>query len=71
LAGEPVFASYDAPAGGWGALHTVAKALREQSIIMKGSRSLLLAHHDIKSGTPAAKTSPDLLRVQTRACVTK
>jgi hypothetical protein len=37
---EPVFAPYDAPAGGWGALHAVAKALREQSIVLKGSRSL-------------------------------
>jgi hypothetical protein len=32
---EPVFAPYDAPAGGWGALHAVAKALREQSVILK------------------------------------
>ena len=26
---------------------------------------VLLAHHDIKSGTPAAKSIPDLVRVQT------
>ena len=39
--GRPIFAPYDAPAGGWGALHAVAKALREQSIVLKGSRSLL------------------------------
>jgi molybdopterin-dependent oxidoreductase alpha subunit len=38
---QPVFAPYDAPAGGWGALHAVAKALREQSVVLKGSRSLL------------------------------
>src|ERR1700735_1622514 len=38
---QPVFAPYNAPAGGWGALHAVAKALREQSIVLKGSRSLL------------------------------
>ena len=38
---EPVFAPYDAPAGGWGALHAVAKALREQSVVLKGSKSLL------------------------------
>src|SRR5580700_5901038 len=38
---QPVFAPYDAPAGGWGALHAVAKALREQSIVLKGSRLLL------------------------------
>jgi molybdopterin-dependent oxidoreductase alpha subunit len=38
---EPIFAPYEAPAGGWGALHAVAKALREQSIVLKGSRSLL------------------------------
>jgi formate dehydrogenase major subunit len=37
----PGFASYDAPAGGWGALQAVAKALREQSVVLKGSRSLL------------------------------
>ena len=29
---------------------------------------VLLAHHDIKSGTPAAKSIPDLVRVQTRVC---
>src|SRR5690349_5554062 len=40
-AGKPVFAPYDAPAGGWGALHATAKALREQSVVLKGSRSLL------------------------------
>ena len=38
---KPVFAPYDAPAGGWGALHATAKALREQSILLKGSRTLL------------------------------
>jgi formate dehydrogenase major subunit len=40
-AGKPVFAPYDAPAGGWGALHATAKALREQSVELKGSRALL------------------------------
>jgi molybdopterin-dependent oxidoreductase alpha subunit len=39
--GKPVFARYDAPAGGWGALEATAKALREQSIILKGSKTLL------------------------------
>ena len=39
--GKPVFAPYDAPAGGWGALHATAKTLREQSIVLKGSKSLL------------------------------
>ncbi|HXW72643.1 MAG TPA: FdhF/YdeP family oxidoreductase [Methylocella sp.] len=29
------------PAGGWGALHATAKALREQSVILKGSEALL------------------------------
>jgi molybdopterin-dependent oxidoreductase alpha subunit len=38
---KPVFAPYDAPAGGWGAVHATAKALREQSILLKGSKSLL------------------------------
>lgn len=39
--GEMRFAPYDAPAGGWGALQAVAKALREQSIALKGSKALL------------------------------
>ena len=38
LAGKPVFAPYNAPAGGWGALHATANALREQSVVLKGSR---------------------------------
>src|ERR1700742_3550373 len=37
----PNFAPYDAPAGGWGALQAVVKALREQSVVAKGSRALL------------------------------
>src|ERR1700730_5550730 len=36
----PRFEPYESPAGGWGALQAVAKALREQSIILKGSRAL-------------------------------
>jgi formate dehydrogenase major subunit len=36
-----VFEPYESPAGGWGALHATAKALREQSIVLKGSRALL------------------------------
>ena len=39
--GPPVFARYDAPAGGWGALRATARALREQSIAIKGSKTLL------------------------------
>jgi formate dehydrogenase major subunit len=39
--GKPVFAPYDAPAGGWGALRATARALREQSVEIKGSRALL------------------------------
>jgi molybdopterin-dependent oxidoreductase alpha subunit len=39
--GPPVFARYDAPAGGWGALRATARALREQSIALKGSKTLL------------------------------
>jgi len=38
---RPVFAPYAAPAGGWGALHATARALREQSVELKGSRALL------------------------------
>src|SRR5262249_25420244 len=37
----PVFAPYDAPAGGWGALHATARAWREQSVELKGSRAVL------------------------------
>ena len=37
----PVFSRYDAPAGGWGALRATAHALREQSIALKGSKTLL------------------------------
>ena len=37
----PVFAPYNPPAGGWGALRAVARALREQSVELKGSRALL------------------------------
>src|SRR6201998_1618413 len=40
-ADKPVFAPYNAPAGGWGALHATARALREQSVALKGSRALL------------------------------
>ena len=42
LASErPVFAPYSPPAGGWGALRAVARALREQSVELKGSGALL------------------------------
>src|SRR5205814_562225 len=39
--GRPMFAPYHPPAGGWGALHATARALREQSVELKGSRALL------------------------------
>jgi len=38
---KPVFTPYDAPAGGWGALEATARALREQSVLLEGPRSLL------------------------------
>jgi molybdopterin-dependent oxidoreductase alpha subunit len=38
---RPVFAPYNPPAGGWGALRATANALREQSVELKGSRVLL------------------------------
>ncbi len=38
---RPIFAPYDPPAGGWGALRATARALREQSVELKGSRALL------------------------------
>src|ERR1700678_3601996 len=36
-----VFEPYESPAGGWGALQATAHALREQSIVLKGSKALL------------------------------
>ena len=36
-----LFEPYDSPAGGWGALQATAHALREQSIVVKGSKALL------------------------------
>jgi len=50
--GPPVFAPYDAPAGGWGALRATAHALREQSIALKGSKTLLSIVPPAVSGTP-------------------
>src|SRR6266436_1342798 len=40
-AAASVFAPYNPPAGGWGALRATARALREQSVEIKGSRALL------------------------------
>jgi formate dehydrogenase major subunit len=40
-AGGPNFAPYDSAAGGWGALRATARALREHSIVLKGSKALL------------------------------
>jgi molybdopterin-dependent oxidoreductase alpha subunit len=37
----PHFEPYESPAGGWGALQATAKALREQSVALKGSKALL------------------------------
>jgi formate dehydrogenase major subunit len=36
-----VFEPYESPAGGWGALRATALALREQSVVLKGSKALL------------------------------
>src|SRR5258707_3125142 len=41
MSDAPKFQPNDAAAGGWGALHATAKALREQSALVKGGRSLL------------------------------
>jgi molybdopterin-dependent oxidoreductase alpha subunit len=40
-AAKPVFAPYNPPAGGWGALRATVKALREQSVVLKGPEALL------------------------------
>src|SRR5712672_1559860 len=37
----PLFEPYESPAGGWGALQATAKALREQSVVLKGGKPLL------------------------------
>lgn len=42
MSDTPKFQINNAAAGGWGALHATAKALREQSAVVKGGRSLLL-----------------------------
>jgi hypothetical protein len=36
-----LFEPYESPAGGWGALQATAKALREQSVVLKGGKALL------------------------------
>src|SRR5258708_5786142 len=41
MSDTPKFQPNDAAAGGWGALHATAKALREQSALLKGGKSLL------------------------------
>jgi molybdopterin-dependent oxidoreductase alpha subunit len=38
---RPRFVPYNAPAGGWGALHATAEVLRQQSVLLKGPRGLL------------------------------
>jgi formate dehydrogenase major subunit len=38
---DVTFAPYDSPAGGWGALRATARALREQSTVLKGTKALL------------------------------
>src|SRR6266478_3955582 len=37
----PQFEPYESPADGWGALQATAKALREQSVVLKGGNALL------------------------------
>jgi molybdopterin-dependent oxidoreductase alpha subunit len=39
--GAAEFEPYESPAGGWGALRATAQALREQSVVLKGSKALL------------------------------
>src|ERR1700754_4413367 len=38
---QPRFKPYKSPAGGWGALEATAKALNEQSVLVRGGRVLL------------------------------
>lgn len=68
----PQFEPYESPAGGWGALQATARALREQSIVMKGSRALLsmnqpagfgaLVAHGPTPNTPARSNSARTVR---------
>src|SRR6202049_4212248 len=37
----PLFEPYESPAGGWGALQATARALREQSVVLKGGKTFL------------------------------
>ena len=53
-AAPPVFAPYSPPAGGWGALRATARALREQSVELKGFRALLSMNQPEGFDCPAA-----------------
>ena len=55
--GGPSFEPYDSPAGGWGALQATAKALREQSVALKGSKALLSVADAVASATAARVTA--------------
>lgn len=41
---DSIHRPYDGPAGGWGALRSVGHALREQRVLVKGTRTLLQAN---------------------------
>ena len=42
---KPRYKAYQHPAGGWGAAGATAKVLLEQSVVTKGSRTLLAMNH--------------------------
>jgi hypothetical protein len=59
-AGElPRFEPYESPAGGWGALQATAKALREQSIVLKSSRALLSMNQPDGFDCPGCAWKPE------------
>ena len=45
LAEKPASAPYNPPAGGRGALRATARAPRDQSVVLKGSRALPSMNH--------------------------
>jgi formate dehydrogenase major subunit len=44
MSDQPVYQPNEAPAGGWGALGATARALREQSVVVRGTKALLAAN---------------------------
>jgi hypothetical protein len=67
VAGAPVFAPHAAPAHGWGAVPVAATALREQGIVLKGSRTLLSMNQPDGAGC-LGSAWPDLRHASSFEC---